>query len=282
MKQELTYEQRIHNALGSQKVEEYKARHAYLHSVMYSREEWDVFWHKSKNVTWAHQFGRMVGWDEVYFNSVTHTDTDMAHCNTDLMNQYEELEGHDLRSICKSGCHVLASDVIEVAADGMSARSFYLTPGTMTGSVGFDGKHRGGAWLWERYGSEFVFVDGEWKWFHEQVCPDTAGFYDMSNWAHDRYLDYLSGKLKIGDLGGYPGRLTEPGTLHYDYSVIQTVQDTVPPPLPYETLDDEHTYSPGRTDPTDQVVKEGVSQVMEWDYNDDNYFDVGMDDTHED
>jgi hypothetical protein len=152
----------------------------------------------------------------------------------------------------------------------------------MTGSIGFDGEHRGGAWLWERYGSEFVFVDGEWKWFHEQVCPDVAGFYDMSNWAHERYQDYLSGKLKIGDLGGYPGRLTEPGTLHYDYSPIQTVQDTVPPPLPYHTLDDEHTYSPGRTDPTDQVVKEGVSQVMSWDYDGDNYFDVGMNDERKD
>ena len=39
----LTIEQRLHNALGSQKVEEYKARHAYLHAIMYSKQEWDVF-----------------------------------------------------------------------------------------------------------------------------------------------------------------------------------------------------------------------------------------------
>lgn len=70
----LTIEQRLHNALGSQKVEEYKARHAYLHGIMYSKQEWDVFWHKSPNTTWAHQFGRMVGWEEVYYNSVVHTD----------------------------------------------------------------------------------------------------------------------------------------------------------------------------------------------------------------
>ena len=281
MNRNLSFEQRIHNALGSQKVEEYKARHAYLHGIAYSREEWDVFWHKSENTTWAHQFGRMVGWDEVYYNSVTHMDVDMAKMNGELATEFAEFQGHDLRSTGKSGCHVLASDVIEVAEDGKSARAFYLTPGTMTGSIGFDRKHRGGGWLWERYGSEFVFVDGEWKWFHEHVCPDAAGFYDMTNWAHDRFVDYKSGRLKIGDLGGYPGRLTEPGTLHYDYSIIQTVQDTVPPPLPYKTLDDNHTYSPGRTDPTDQVVLKGESKVMEWDYNDDNYFDVGMEEQYD-
>ena len=100
----------------------------------------------------------------------------------------------------------------------------------------------------------------------------------VGNWAHDRYVDYRSGKLKIGDLGGYPDRLTEPGTLHYDYSIIQTVQDTVPPPLPYKTLNDENTYSPGRTDPTGKItVKTAGSQKMEWDQSD-NYFDHALDD----
>ncbi len=275
MKKHLSRSQRIHNALGSQKVEEYKARHAYLHGVMYSREEWDVFWLKSPNITWAHQFGRMVGWEEVYYNSVTHCDIDMAEMNGMLMKNYEQLGGHDSRSTAKSGCHALASDVIEVADDGNSVRAFYLTPGTMTSSIGFDGKHRGGAFLWERYGSEFVYYEGEWKWFHEHVCPDLAGFYDVGNWAHDRYEDYVSGKLRLDDLGGYPDRLTEPGTLHHDYCVVQTVQNTVPPPKPYVTLDDANTYSPGRTDPTGKItVKTAGSQKMTFDKSQ-NMFDNG-------
>lgn len=259
----LTIEQRLHNALGSQKVEEYKARHAYLHAIMYSRQEWDVLWHKSPNITWAHQFGRMVGWDEVYYNSVVHTDASVLTMSIRRMKEHQEMWGHDFLSAGKSGCHALASDVIEVARDGLSARSFYLTPGTMTAGFANDGPHRSGTWIWERYGSEFVFADGEWKWFHEHVCPDLEGQYDVGNWAHDRYADYVSGKLKIGDLGGYPDRLTEPGILHYDYSIIQTVQDTVPPPLPYDTLDDAHAYSPGRTDPTGKVtVQTAGSQKM--------------------
>ncbi len=254
MKKHLTFEQRLHNAEASQTVEEYKARHAYMHGVSYSREEWDFMWLKSPNCTWAHQFGRMVGYEEVYINSVGHTDSMAMRSMTEMIRNFPEYQGHDIRSTGSSGVHVLASDVIEVADDGMSARSFYLTPGTLTGPIGFDGKHRGGVWLWERYGSDFVYVDGEWKWFHEQVCPDIAGDYDVGNWARNRYLDFIENDCTVGELGGRPAQLTEPGLLHADYTIVQTVQDTVPAPKPYQTMDDENTYSPGRWDATGKVT----------------------------
>lgn len=268
----LSYEQRIHNALGAQKVEELKARHAYLHGISYSREEWDFFWLKSPNTTWAHQFGRMVGWDEVYYNSVTHMDKMMVNSAFQQIEAFPELQGHDLRSTTSSGCHVLTSDVIEVSEDGLSARASYLTPGTLMGSIGMDNQGRGGTWLWERYGSEFVFVDGEWKWFHEQVCPDLAGNYDAGNWAHDRYLDYLDKDISIGEVGGNPAQLTEPGLIHADYSITQTVQDTVHPPKPYYHLDDDNTYSKGRTDPTGKItVKAGAPTKMDVSKEGDTY-----------
>jgi hypothetical protein len=266
MKKNLTFEQRLHNAEASQTVEEYKARHAYLHGVSYSREEWDFMWLKSPNCTWAHQFGRMVGYDEVYLNSVGHTDNMAMRMMGEMIQNFPEYQGHDIRSTGSAGVHVLASDVIEVADDGMSARSFYLTPGTLTGPIGFDGHHRGGVWLWERYGSDFAFVDGEWKWFHEQVCPDIAGDYDVGNWARNRYLDFIENDCTVGELGGRPAQLTEPGLLHADYTVVQPVQDTVPAPKPYKTMDDENTYSPGRWDATGKVTVK-VDHVAVADYN---------------
>ncbi len=269
MKRTLSFEQRLHNAIGSQTVEEYKARHAYLHGVGYSREEWDYMWLKSKNCTWAHQFGRMVGFEEVYLNSVGHTDRMAMHAFMDQTIKFPEYMGHDIRSTGCSGTHVLASDVIEVAEDGNSARSSYLTPGTLMGPIGFDGEHRGGVWLWERYGSDFVYVNGEWKWFHEQVCPDIAGDYDVGNWAHNRYLDFLGKDCTVGELGGRPAQLTEPGLLHADYTIVQTVQNTVPAPEPYTTLQavpEDQQYSPGRWDPTDQVTIK-VDHVAVADHN---------------
>ena len=254
MKKNLTFEQRLHNAEASQTVEEFKARHAYMHGISYSREEWDFLWYDSVNTTWAHQFGRMCGFEEVYLNSVGHTDDMAMHSMMEMTKNFPEYQGHDLRSTGSSGVHVLASDVIEVADDGMSARSFYLTPGTLTGPIGFDGVHRGGVWLWERYGSDFAFVNGEWKWFHEQVCPDIAGDYDVGNWARNRFLDFIENDCTVGELGGRPAQLTEPGMLHADYTVVQTVQDTVPAPKPYRTMDNDNTYSPGRWDATCKVT----------------------------
>ena len=87
-----------------------------------------------------------------------------------------------------------------------------------------------------------------------RCAPTSPETMTRGNWAHDRYLDYLQRDLNIGELGGRPAMLTEPGLFHADYSIVQPVQDTVHPPVPYATLDDENTYSPGRTDPTGAVT----------------------------
>ena len=143
--------------------------------------------------------------------------------------------------------HTLTTPVIEVADDLKSVRSYYMTPGTMGGVTGSQGGRSGG-WLWERYGSEFVYRDGRWWWFHEQVCPDLAGDMDAENWAQDRFRAYLDGSLKVGNASAPPkGGISDLRSIHNDVSIVQTVQDTVPAPEPYETLDEAHTYSPGCT-----------------------------------
>ena len=160
----------------------------------------------------------------------------------------DRLHGHDPSTTFNASCHVLASSVIEVAADGQSARSFYLTPGTMM-SVNGDQGGRRGLWLWERYGSDFVYRDGQWWWFHEQVCPDLTGDFDAENWAYDRYQKYLDGRLIVGRCSGPPrSGISDLRSAHNDVSIIQTVQDTVPCPVPYDHLDEDNTYSKGYND----------------------------------
>ena len=51
MNKNLSFEQRIHNVLAGQKVEELKARHAYLHGMDCGREEYGWFWLRSDNST---------------------------------------------------------------------------------------------------------------------------------------------------------------------------------------------------------------------------------------
>lgn len=283
---------RVAAVVACQKVEELKARHAYLHGMDRGREEYGTFWLRSDNSTFGHTFGRMMGYKELvpaHFDEplranpfglpeveahgmtmpegAANEDGGMPFENaskrhhdrpTKMSEMYEmfDLYGHNPKGANMQSCHVLASSVIEVAEDGKSARSFYLTPGTMLSMHGPKGGRSGG-WLWERYGSEFVCRDGRWWWFHEQVCPDIAGDYDVGNWARNRYLDYMEKDCTVGELGGRPAQLTEPGLFHADYTIVQTVQDTTPAPDPYTCLRDvpeDKQYSPGRWDPTDQVT----------------------------
>lgn len=244
MNRNLSFKERLHNALGVQEIEDDKAIHAYTHATMYSREEWDRIWYPHDNCTWAHGFGRMVGWEQVYVNSVTHTDNGMSQLNLNNAKKYPILRGHDLRSSGRTGIHALSIGVIEIADDGKSGRSFYLTPGTMFDVIG-RGDKRSGGWLWERYGSDFVYKNGRWLYVHEQVCPDFGSSYDGTNWGHDVYEKAINPQPER-PMGGPAGGVTDPGPLHNDYTVCQLVQNTCPPPKPYRTLDDENSYSPGR------------------------------------
>lgn len=296
-----TKKERIHAVLAWQKIEEFKGRHAYLHSIGRGREEYGTFWLRSDNATWGHTFGRMVGFKEMQLahfaegprvgmgggpdgpgggapgggegpggpggpgpgeqegnisgpGEMINGPSGKIHTKvydrpTTAQEIYGDiLYGHDTKGSFCASSHVLASSVIEVAEDGLSARSFYLTPGTMMNVNGNAGG-RSGMWLWERYGSDFVYRDGKWWWFHEQVCPDLTGDYDDENWAQNRFRKYESGKLITGRCSGPPRTgISDLRSAHNDVSIIQTVQDTVPAPVPYEKLDEENTYSKGYND----------------------------------
>ena len=71
MKTHLSLHQRIHNADGSQQIENLKAIHAYTHARNWPVEEWDNIWDLSDDCSWAHGFGRWRGGYKVYLNSVT-------------------------------------------------------------------------------------------------------------------------------------------------------------------------------------------------------------------
>jgi hypothetical protein len=149
--------------------------------------------------------------------------------------------------------HTLVTDVIEVAADGKSARGCFITPGVihsrLTADKGEDGKvHRSPRYchvLWERYGSDFVCEDGEWKYLHEHVCPDLVGDMDHTNWAAEEYERITSPnppEAMPPTLGCPP--VADPGPMHMPYSVLSKPQNSVPWPEPYETLDNDNTYTP--------------------------------------
>ena len=214
-------------------------RYSYLHTAFRNKEFMEL-WAKRDDVSQTMPFGKFVGYEGVYQSYVG------FHGDRYNPEDYEQLRG--LMMI-----HEMCTDVIEVAADGKSARGCFITPGVihsrLTADKGPDGKvHRSPKYchvLWERYGSDFVCEDGEWKYLHEHVCPDLVGDMDHTNWAADEYERITSpnpGEAMPPTLGCPP--VADPGPMHMPYSVLSAPQDSVPWPKPYETLDNDNTYTP--------------------------------------
>ena len=169
----LSLEQRIHNAEGAQAAETLHARHAFLHAKSFGDEEWGQVWSHSDDTSWAHSFGRMRGYDSVYYNNVTTYNCGGQRGYQQMLNILPEIGHFDARACRELAMHTLATDIVEVADDGGTARASFLTPGVLFSTLNANLKCRCMT-LWERYGSDFIFEDGEWKYLHEQVCPDQS------------------------------------------------------------------------------------------------------------
>ncbi|MDR2355513.1 MAG: hypothetical protein LBE16_04885 [Clostridiales Family XIII bacterium] len=237
----LSLRERIEHAAASQAVENVKARHTYLHGRADATGEWSTIWSRRPDCSWAHAFGRMRGFEQVWYGSVTCYDA-MAFENWLAMyKKYPEVGGKDPRPLMEASVHTLVTDIIEVAADGQSARASYITPGVIHSVLTPMGKKYCNV-LWERYGSDFVLENGEWKYLHEHVCPDIMTHLDCENWAAESYKRLTSAKDTPPPTLGSPPPVTDPGPLHTPYTPVTPPQNTCPWPEPYESLDADNSY----------------------------------------
>jgi hypothetical protein len=244
----LTLKERIHRAQGTVELERKKAIHSWVHAVSYEREEFDRLWVHSDNATWGHNFGRMVGFQEIYYNHNIDEVGRALEESIRLGKKYPEYMGTDVRSVGASAVHCLSEGCVEAAEDGKSARGWFMTPGIMGGAAeGHDGV-RGLVSLWEYYGCDFVYHNGEWRYIHEHVCPMFGAPFNETNWAHDLYE-------KSDDDPAHnmrrpaPCKVTDDQFFSDRYDVHQVVQHLIwECPKPYETLNDENSYSPGRNE----------------------------------
>lgn len=247
----LSFEQRLHNAFGSQEMERKKAEHALVHAIGYEREEFDRLWFQGENSTWGHNFGRMVGWKEVYTNSVLQECEGAVKGAFEDMHQYYEYIGHDVRSVGACGGHALADGCIEVAEDGGSARGFFMMPGGNFWIIGGSrcNGYRRSSINWEYYGADFVYHNGDWVYIHEHVCPIFADSYDNTNWGHKMFERAIDDPDSYLDKRSAPCPVTVPGPLSMRYNIQQPVQHLLYDcPAPYLTLDDDNSYSPGHNE----------------------------------
>ena len=125
--------------------------------------------------------------------------------------------------------HEMDTEVLEVAADGRTAKGAWLTPGSETyvDRAG-DGKCHA-EWCWGKYAVDFIQEDGQWKFWHMRLYPLFRAEYGKS-WVDTKPPE---------DPEEFRAGKAEPGPKPWVYAPDKLYPANEPPiPQPYATFDD--------------------------------------------
>ena len=219
------FELRAHRIAAINEVENLMARHIYYHAACMNQEELDDLWTKLQpdEAAFKQNFGWWISMDHIYpYYAPEAAKTRGENIRLELMEAKpelaERLKSIDGRRLSEMPTHVLSSSIIEIAEDGMSARGLWYTPGFAI--RGF-GEQLDISWMYEKYGADFVYEDGEWKFLHLLICMDIMGSGDTTDWANPSpkgpggidfsKIDFSNFNPGAGFPGGAPGGMPAGG-----------------------------------------------------------------------
>lgn len=107
---------------------------------------------------------------------------------------YRDFEAAKLRVPGFFILHMAVNPYIEVARDGQSARSHWLSPG----AVGSDSS---AGWVWGPYYIDYVLERGEWRILHSNLAPLFRNRYEVS-WAKAEDHGTVRGALTVKPVSG--------------------------------------------------------------------------------
>ena len=105
--------------------------------------------------------------------------------------------------------HTMVNPYIEIARDGQSARSHWLSPGAA-------GSDRSAAWIWGPFYVDYVKEEGGWRIAHSNFAPLFRNRYEES-WAQAKDHGSVRGPLAVTP--------DEPPTLYRPYSEVKKESD---------------------------------------------------------
>src|SRR6516162_9411223 len=105
--------------------------------------------------------------------------------------------------------HMMVNPYIEIAADGQSARSHWLSPGAA-------GSDSSASWIWGPCYVDYVKEAGAWRIAHTNLVPLFRNRYETS-WAQAKDHGSVRGPLAV--------KPDEPSTLYRPYNEVKKEHD---------------------------------------------------------
>jgi len=201
--------------------------HAWYHAALKHDVEVDEIWSVREDIVlWFEASGRFEGPDAVkggYGRAVSREET---------------------RGIFT--WHTITTPVVEVAADGETAKGIWYTPGI----AGFFREGKGNFnWMFEKYAVDFIREDGVWKIWHMHVYSDIGWSLGESIDA-DGSMGGVPEVLKtLGALGGPPAGPGPkkspdlPGTPYKTLGPDTEIELRPRPPVPYRAWSETWSYT---------------------------------------
>ena len=139
--------------------------------------------------------------------------------------------------------HATTTGVVEVAADGLTAKGVWISPGHET--FPRPGEAPMALWSWGRYGIDFVKEDGEWKFWHFHIYTTFRAPYGV-DWVRAA-IDPSHRPFPEGETPPGMPVPTRPVTFNQPYHPDCAPALQPVPPSPYTTFNDTLSYChPGR------------------------------------
>lgn len=253
-------ELRAHKIEAIGAIENLMSLHTYYHAADMNREELENCWswEREDEVIWSQNFGRWQGLKNklmpMYAGDNKYTDAEwlkskIIKAHPEMEEAIRDLDG---RALAEMPVHVLASPVIVISEDGMSAKGLWYTPGFALRHDYVKGT-ADVAWMWEKYGGDFVYENGEWRFLRLLICMDMSTG-EPNSWTEPRPPmgpppeeefdpDDPDGKRGKSPAmgGGVSVEKDEPGR-YTDYKPCRIPTETPKLPEPFESLDKTWSY----------------------------------------
>ena len=176
----MTHGQSIQRLLDYMEIQNVMAKHSYYYGAQEQWKELDEAWSKKRDdISYGHNDGYYVGRKsvEAYYGKTNETRRKQTLENVSKI--YPEIKNvKENEGVGDLVIHTLTTPYIEIAEDGQTAKGVWMSIG-LCSRTGQDGK-ASGMWLWEKFATDFVKEDGEWKIWHFQIYSDVLGNVDQA------------------------------------------------------------------------------------------------------